>query len=121
MSDNVHWVLELNIKDGALDDFKALMGEMVTATKSNEPDAMNYEWFISEDNATAHVYERYADSAATMAHLQWFGENAAERFLAAVEPTRFTVYGDPSTEVREALAGFGAAHYSQIGGFARTD
>ena len=54
MSGNVHWVLELNIKDGALDDFKALMGEMVTATKTNEPDAMNYEWFISEDNATAH-------------------------------------------------------------------
>ena len=47
MSGNVHWVLELNIKDGALDDFKALMGEMVTATKTNEPDAMNYEWFIS--------------------------------------------------------------------------
>ena len=43
------------------------------------------------------------------------------RFLAAVEPTRFTVYGDPSADVREALAGFGAAHYSQIGGFARTD
>ena len=69
MRDNVHWLLELKIKDGALGDFKALMGEMVEATKSNEPNAMNYEWFISEDNATAHIYERYSDSAATMTHL----------------------------------------------------
>ena len=121
MSDNVHWLLGLKINEGALDDFKALMSEMVAATKSNEPNAMNYEWFISEDNATAHVYERYADSAAVMTHLQWFGENAAERFLAAVEPTSFLVFGDPSADVREALAGFGAVHYGQIGGFARTD
>ena len=37
MSGNVHWVLELNIKDGALDDFKALMGEMVTGPKRTNP------------------------------------------------------------------------------------
>ena len=121
MSDNVHWLLELKIKDGALDDFKALMREMVGAAKSNEPNTMNYEWFISEDNTTAHLYERYTDSAAVMTHLQWFGENAAERFLATVEPTALSVYGDPSAEVREALGGFGAVHYGQIGGFARTD
>jgi hypothetical protein len=48
-----------------------------------------------------------------------FGQNFAERFLAAVAPTRLVVYGDPNDEVRAALSAFGAVHMAQIGGFAR--
>ena len=119
MSGNVLWVLELDIKQGALDNFKALMNEMVDATRANEPGTMNYEWFIGDDGNTCHVYERCVDSAATMTHLGSFGQNFAERFLAAVAPTRLVVYGDPNDEVRAALSAFGAAHMTQIGGFAR--
>lgn len=119
MSNNVHWLLELNIKEGELDNFKVLMKEMVETTQGNESEALIYEWFISEDDKTCHIYERYADSAATMVHLGTFGEKFAERFMASLEPTRFVVYGSPSDEVRAALAGFGAVHMSEIGGFAR--
>ena len=119
MSDAVHWLLELNIKEGELDNFKALMKEMVDATQANEPGTLNYEWFVSDDEKTCHMYERYVDSAATMAHLATFGQDFAERFMAALEPVRFVVYGNPNDEVRAALAGFGAVHMSQIAGFAR--
>ena len=119
MSDSVHWVIELDVKDGQLDAFKALAQEMSEATQANEPGASHYEWFVSEDGKVVHIYERYVDSAATMIHLQTFGEKFAERFLACVNPTRFTVYGDPSAEVRDALAGFGAAHMTQFDGYAR--
>lgn len=119
MSDNVHWILELKIKDGALDSFKALMNEMASTTEANEPGTLNYEWFISDDQKTCHLYERYADSAATMVHLGSFGANFADRFMAVVEPTRFVVYGNPNDEVRAALAGLGAVHMTQIAGFAR--
>ncbi len=119
MSDNVYWVLELAIKPGELDNFKALMKEMVEATQANEPHTLNYEWTISEDSQSCHIYERYADSTATMAHLKTFGEKFAERFMAALEPTRFTVYGNPNDEVKGALSGFGAVFMAPIGGFAR--
>ena len=119
MSDVVHWLLEVNINDGELDNFKALMNEMVSVTQANEPGTMNYEWFISDDGKSCHIYERYVDSAATMTHLASFGQNFAERFLAAVAPARFVVYGNPSDEVRGALAAFGAVYMSQIAGFAR--
>ncbi len=119
MSETVQWVLEVAIKQGELDNFKALMNEMVEATQANEPNTTMYEWFISDDDQTCHTCERYADSAATMTHLASFGENFAERLLAAVAPTRLVVYGNPSAQVREALAGFGAVHMAQIGGFAR--
>ncbi len=119
MSDAVHWLLALNIKEGELDNFKALVKEMVDATKANEPGTLIYEWFVSDDEKTCHIYERYADSAATMAHLAAFGQNFAERFMAVLESVQLVVYGNPNDEVRGALAAFGAVHLSQIAGFAR--
>ena len=119
MSDAVSWVLELNVKDGQLDAFKALAQEMSETTQTDEPGATHYEWFIDDDGNTIHIFERYADSAATMIHLGNFGTKFAERFLACVDPARLMVYGDPSAEVRGALAGFGAAHMTQFNGFAR--
>lgn len=118
MSENVHWVLEVAIKEGELDNFKAVMKDMVAGTQE-EAGALNYEWFISDDEKSCHLYERYADSAATMVHLGNFGSKFAERFLATLDPVRFVVYGDPSEEVREALAGLGAVHMAQIAGFAK--
>ena len=119
MSDVVHWVVELNIKDGALEDLKAVMNDMAAATKANEPGTTHYEWFISGDGKRLHIYERYADSAAVLTHLKTYGETFADRFLATVEPARLVVYGDPSSEARMMLARLGAIHMKQIGGFAR--
>jgi quinol monooxygenase YgiN len=119
MSDVVRWVLELNIKDGELENFNTLMNDMVEATKANEPGTANYEWFVSGDGKQCHICERYVDSAAVMAHLANFGEKFAERFLAILDPTRLVVYGDPSSEARNALAGLGAIHMEQVGGYAR--
>ena len=119
MSGNVHWVLEVAIKDGELDNFKGLMNEMVDATQANEPDALNYEWFISGDEKTCHIYERYADSDATRVHLGNFAEHFGARFMGMSTPGKFTLYGHPDDQLREALKGMAAIEMSQIGGFAR--
>ncbi len=119
MSDNVFWVIELSIKPGELDHFKELMTEMVDHTQTNEPNTLNYEWNISDDFKSCHLYERYADSAATMTHLSAFGEKFGQRIMAIVVVTRFVVYGNPNSEVKEALSGFGAVFMLPIGGFAR--
>ena len=119
MSDVISWVLELDVKDGKVEAFEALMQEMVAATKADEPGALAYEWFVSDDKTTCHIYERYADSAAVMTHLGNFGSKFAERFLDALQPTRLMVYGQPSNEVRAALAGLNPVFMAEIGGFAR--
>ncbi len=119
MSDNVHWVVEIAIKDGELENLKALMNDAVAATQSNEPNTLNYEWFISEDGESCHIYERCTDSSATMTHLTNFGEKFGQRFMAIAEPRRLVLYGRPNDEVKRALAPFGAVHMNQIGGFKR--
>jgi quinol monooxygenase YgiN len=119
MSSNVSWLLALNVKEGELENFKQLMGEMVGFVNQSEPDTSHYEWFLSDDEKTCHIYERYIDSAAVMTHLKGFGENFAERFMGCLEPTGFTVYGNPGDDVKEALAAFGPAYMSPVNGFAR--
>jgi hypothetical protein len=72
-----------------------------------------------ESSAQPRIPERFADSCAAIAHLSAFGEKFAQRFLAAVDPTRLSAYGTPSDEVRQALAAFSPAYLSPLGGFAR--
>lgn len=118
MSTVISWNLELTVRDGRLGDLRALMHEMVESTQS-EPGAQAYEWFLSDDESMCHIYERYSDSEAALAHLGTFGARFADRFLGCVEPTRLHVYGDPSAEARVALDGFGAVYLGPFGGFHR--
>ncbi len=118
MDGDVSWIVEFAVKAGQLEGFRALMEEMVASTRQEEG-ALAYQWFVSNDGSAVHIYERYASSAAVLEHLKSFGEKFAERFLAAVDPTRFMVYGAPSDEVKQALSGFGPTYLGPFGGFAR--
>src|SRR5258708_2828158 len=115
MKGHVSWVNELAIKDGALEKFKDLMEEMVSVPPS-------YEWYISPDGGTVHVFEIYADSEAVVAHHISEGfmmKNWAGRFIQCVDSTRCVVYGDPNAAAREILDRFGATYRSAWGGFSR--
>ena len=101
-----------------LESFRALMREMVASTRG-EAGALAYQWFVGDDGTTVHIYERYASSAALMEHLQNFGVKFAERFLAAVDPMRFVVYGTPSDEVQGGPSAFGPTYLRPFGGFVR--
>lgn len=118
MDKHVSWVIELAVKEGQLDTFKALMEEMVAGT-SPEPGTLGYEWYISGDGGTVHIFEKYADSDAMIAHVSGFMQKWAGRFLESVDVTRFVVYGDPSPAARELLDGFGATYLGPWGGFSR--
>jgi quinol monooxygenase YgiN len=118
MEGQVSWMLEANVKPGQLDALKELMQEMVDGT-STEPETLNYEWYLSDDDGTLHLYEKYADSDAMIAHVNGFLAKWAERFTACLDVARFTVYGDPSGPARERLAGFRPTYLGPLGGFAR--
>src|SRR5260370_42399784 len=67
MKGHVSWVNELAVKEGKLETFRELMEEMVSGT-SGEPGTLAYQWYISHDGGTVHVFEIYADSEAVGAH-----------------------------------------------------
>jgi quinol monooxygenase YgiN len=107
MSDQISWHVELTVKPGQIDNFRALTTEMATM---REAGVVNYQRFVSADGNFAHVYERYTDSAAAVAHLQRFKKNFSNRFMMMVERTHFTVFGNPSDELRGLLDQFGATY-----------
>ncbi len=118
MSAEVSWQVELEVKSGQRDLFLALTEEMVEASQ-REAGALIYERFVSEDGEAIWVYERYADSAAAIAHLRMFAEQFGKRFAAMVTRRRFTVLGSPSNELRSILDGFDATYLTRLAGFAR--
>jgi quinol monooxygenase YgiN len=118
MSENLYWVIEVAIKPGRFEEFKALVSTMVEVTQENEVGTLNYEWAISDDQKSCHVYERYRDSAAVMVHLKSFGEHFAAPLAALGTITRFVVYGAPSAQVKDAL-GANVAHMAPLAGFSR--
>ena len=118
MTDEISWVLMLSVKEGQLEAFRVLMNEMVQATQSDHGTTV-YEWFVSEEESSVHIYERYTDSDVLLVHLGEFGENFADRFFACVDPTGWYVFGNPSDAAVEALTSSGAQILSPFGGFAR--
>lgn len=119
MSDAIFWMLELSIKEGEVDTLKEMIEIMSDATQENEPGALNYEWYISADEKSCHIFERYADSAAMLTHLNNFGKNFAKDFMSILTPTKFTVYGHPTEQLQKALRSMNPVFFDHLGGFSR--
>ena len=118
MSENVYWVIELAVNPGRFEALKTLVAELLEANR-NKVGFLTYAVAISDDRQVCHIYERFQDSAAVMTHLQWFGPNFSERFMKILKPTRVVVYGTPSVEVKDAVAGLNPVYMAPLGGFRR--
>jgi quinol monooxygenase YgiN len=117
VSEEIYWLLEVDILPGQLANFESVARNLIASTK-NETDTLNYEWTLNADKTVGHIYERYKNSAALVAHVQGFGK-FAERFMQACRPTRFQVYGKPSEEAKAHLADLHPVYFSELGGFKR--
>lgn len=117
MVDQISWWVELAVKPGQLRNLEILTGEMVDATR-RETGVLGYARFISHGGELIQVYERYANSAAAVAHLTNFATMFGKRFQSLVERKRFTVLGNPSAELKQLLDGLGATYLKPFGAFA---
>ncbi|MYJ95355.1 MAG: antibiotic biosynthesis monooxygenase [Proteobacteria bacterium] len=116
MTSEVSWQVELAVKPGKLDNFRALTREMVESTK-DEPGVLLYERFAGDDGKIIYVYERYTDSSSAVSHLLAFGKKYSERFMNMVERKRFMVFGFPSDELKAILDQFDATYHTPFEGF----
>jgi len=113
----VSWLVELAVDADHLGDFWALTEEMVAAS-SEEPGTLIYERSM-DDASVIHIYERYLNSEAALAHLRAFEERFAPTFTPLIQRRRFTVYGEPSAELRTVLGMVGATYVTPVAGFSR--
>jgi quinol monooxygenase YgiN len=116
MTNEISWRVQLAVKPGQLDNFRELTAEMVETTRK-ETGVLSYERFVTGDGRFVHVYERYADSAAALAHLRKFGKAFGERFNGMVDRVQFAVYDIPSDGLKDVLDGFEATYLKRFGDF----
>jgi quinol monooxygenase YgiN len=114
---HVSWWVELAVKPDELANFEKLTAEMVASTRA-ETGVLAYQRFISDDRQAVHVYESYENSAAAVAHLRKFAAIFGERYASMVDRKRFSVFGNPSEELRSLLDGYGATYHEPFGSFA---
>jgi len=117
MKNEIYWILEVAVLPGQLENFRAVARDLIASTEK-EPDTLGYEWNLNDDGTTCHIYERYKNSDAWIAHVHGFGA-FAERFMQACRPTRFHIYGTPNAAVKAALADFSPVYFSPIGSITR--
>ena len=114
----IQWSIAAKVKEGKLDDLKAVGVEM-SKTASTDPGMHLYEWYIGgADSDTLVIMERYASSAAVMAHMG-LGEPFMERFMACIEPGEIMPCGAPDEAVLEAFKSFGGKKAARVAGFIR--
>lgn len=118
MTNNVFWVLKADVLDGQLDALKAIAPKFCEMTKT-EPGSIAYEWSLSADEKTVHIYERYEDADAALAHFGNVGPVLPELMGVSIAPTVIECYGAASDAFKEALKDFPMVYFDQFDGFSK--
>ncbi|AIY48002.1 putative quinol monooxygenase [Mycolicibacterium fortuitum] len=99
-----------NIANDKLEEFKTVAEKAVVAVRG-ESGALQYDWFLNENQTKCVVLEKYQKSEAVLAHLANAGALIGQ--LAALGGgLNIEVFGDVSPELRQALAAAGPPFYA---------
>ncbi|HEY7570203.1 MAG TPA: antibiotic biosynthesis monooxygenase [Nitrososphaeraceae archaeon] len=116
----IHFTAEFIINEGKNEEYKKLIQEMGKMVEDNEPDTINYEFYLNRDETKCIVNETYANSEAALAHNNSVAsQTLLPKIFDVAKINRFDVYGNPSKELQKLLASFGAQTYNLFAGFSR--
>ena len=100
------------IHEGQLETFKDTAAKCMACVKEKEPDAKQYDWFITDDGSECVVRETYRSSAALLQHIGNLGPLFGD--LLAVTDFSGEICGPPSEELVGALDGMDVTYYSHM-------
>ena len=120
MSENIHIRAYFIIEKDNVERFKKLIREMSEVVETNEPDTLEYRFYLNEDGTKCIVHETYADSKATLSH----NDSAASKTILpsifnTAQLNRLDVYGNPNDELKKVLAGLNSHTFNLFTGFSR--
>ena len=91
-----------DVREGALDELKGAIKELVELIEANEPRLLSYSVFISDDGSRMTVMHVHPDSASLDHHMEVAGP-AFARFKDLVRLSSIHVYGEPSDKALRQL------------------
>jgi quinol monooxygenase YgiN len=116
----IHLRAEFTIEEGKIEEFKKLVQDMSRVVEANEPDTINYQFYLNRVETKCIVHETYANSEAVLAHITGVAsQTILPKVFSVSRISRFDVYGKPSTELQNALTSFSPQTYNLFAGFSR--
>ena len=120
MSENIHIRAYFIIEKDNVERFKKRIREMSDLVETNEPDTLEYRFYLNEDGTKCIVHETYVDSEAVLFH----NESAASKTILPsifnmAQLNRLDVYGNPNDELKKVLVGLNSHTFNLFTGFSR--
>ena len=121
-NNQIHFRAEFTIEEGKIEEYKKLAEDMSRMVETNEPDTINYQFYLNRVGTKCIVYETYANSEAALSHNNGVAsQTILPKIFSVAKIIRFDVYGNPSEELQKVLAssGFSPQSYNLFAGFSR--
>lgn len=84
-----------DVREGALEELKAGMNELVDFVEANEPRLLAYNVYFSDDGTRMTVVHVHPDAASLELHMEVAGP-FFRRFVELVTMSSIHIYGEPS-------------------------
>lgn len=102
MSGAIVYVDTTEVREGALEELKEGMKELVDFVEANESRLLAYNVYFSDDGTRMTVVHVHPDSASLEYHMEVAGP-FFRRFVDLVTLSSINVYGEPSKALRARL------------------
>ncbi|MGH2662265.1 MAG: hypothetical protein ACRDH8_05565 [Actinomycetota bacterium] len=102
MSEAIVYMDTSEVRQGALDELKTALGELVAFVEANEPQLIAYNVHLSDDGTHVTVMHMHPDSASLEYHMEVAGP-VFRRFVDLVTLSSIDIYGSPSEKVLRQL------------------
>ncbi len=120
MSEPFSLVLDVKCHEGKLAECKTLTTNLVNDVKANEHGTWSYECFVDEGHGRICFLEGYANSEAFLEHMgRPAVSQAINTLMGNCDVNGFTILGNVTPQVKQALADMGASFVTPITGFTR--
>jgi quinol monooxygenase YgiN len=107
MSEPIVYIDTSEIREGALEELKRAMNELVKFVETNEPRLIAYNVYIKEDGTRMTVVHVHRDSASLEFHMKVAGP-AFPKFAEFIELLTIDVYGKLGDDLLEQVAAEGS-------------
>src|SRR5919109_1108727 len=116
----IHFGAEFTIEEGKTEEYKKLVQDMSRVVEANEPDTINYQFYLNRDETKCIVHETYANSEAVFAQINGVAsQTILPKVFNVSRISRFEVYGNPSEKLQKVLTSFRPQTYNLFVGFSR--
>lgn len=111
--DDLRIIVSCTITPEKTEEFKKTAKQLLTIVREKDSGTLRYDWFLTADGTNVKVQEDYKSSDAIISHMHNMGEHL-EHIISLCSSVSIDILGNPSSQVRDAIAPFNPTIYSDV-------